>query len=398
MRLSEQQFERLGQAANPFNPPPTTDLCNMRGHALSGLWGAVLAVKAHALGTVNLVDRSLKGTDALRISLTSAVAKDALGLDPEKVEGFTKPDGTSSNRVLLDFARQTTGRDGVVCSKLAHKSIHQAVSRGLRVVELNEDFQMNEAALLDAIDETTGVLVLTTGTTELGTVDKLSPAVAEKCRQLGIWIHLDAAYGGMNLGCLSESHPQRNQLRALATSDLVKSITVCPHKFAGSLGCSIAFLKGQDVHPAESYIPGASALAGTSAPSEIAFKTDRTIKKLGKRGMQDLAERTLGSAQYFARALKHFAGIETIVPVQSGIVAMATPSAESAKDLCEGIRLAGFSVAEPLAIETNNGIQHGVRIVFTANTYFDPLSLEDLAKIIAFNCQNHSPANSPSMV
>lgn len=279
-----------------------------------------------------------------------------------------------------------TGKEGVVCSTLAHKSIDQASPEKIIKVEVEETngYQMNIASLLSALDKNVGVLVLTGGTTELGTIETLPPEVAAKCRELGIWIHLDAAYGGMNLGCLPDNNPQQQDIRKLAASDLINSITVCAHKFVGPLGCSVAFLKKDKEPKGETaYIPGATALSGTTASSEIPYKTLRTMQSLGEAKLQDLSLQTLKSAQYFAKILKAY-GIQTIVPVQSGIVPIATPSKEAARHLCDNLRSYGFIVAEPLEIKTKEGTTHGVRLVLTTNNYHDICSLEDLGSLVYY--------------
>lgn len=380
----EKRIEELGQAANPLNVPPTLDLCNMRGYVDSGIGGIFMALRGHLLGATNLVDRSLEGTQPLAKNLSSSVAKLALGLSPAEVEGYIKADGTSSNRVLIDHARKTTGRELVICSALGHKSIHQAAHGHVKAINVskNNGFQMETQTLLSALNENVGVLVLTGGTTELGIIENLSPEVEKKCRELGIWIHLDAAYGGMNIGCLPEKYSEQQNLRKLAASGAVKTITVCPHKFVGSYGCSIAFIKGT-ANFESGYIPGANALSGTSFPMETAYKTNQTIKKLGERGLNELAESTYMSAKYFAQVLKYY-GIQTIVPVQSGIVPIELPSKEIAQFLCNNLRALGFSVPEPFSIHGIEREVHGVRLVFTPSVYYDICSLEDLGKIVSY--------------
>jgi hypothetical protein len=66
-------------------------------------------------------------------------------------------------------------------------------------------------------------VVATAGTTDLGRIDPLA-AIADVCERHGIWLHVDAAYGGF--ACLTE-----RGRAALAGMELADSICLDPHKW-----------------------------------------------------------------------------------------------------------------------------------------------------------------------
>lgn len=76
----------------------------------------------------------------------------------------------------------------------------------------------------------------TCGTTVLGAFDPINP-IADICQQYGMWLHIDAAWGGGLL--LSEKY--RHKLNGIERGD---SVTWNPHKLMGSLlQCSTVHFK-----------------------------------------------------------------------------------------------------------------------------------------------------------
>ena len=75
---------------------------------------------------------------------------------------------------------------------------------------------------MDAAGEVPVALVATAGTTDFGTIDPL-PALAERARERGLWLHVDAAWGGGLL--FSDRH--RGLLAGIEAAD---SVAVDFHK------------------------------------------------------------------------------------------------------------------------------------------------------------------------
>ncbi len=349
-------------------------------------WRAILPLLKgfQRLASVNMSNSREEDAARVKKELIDTVATLALGLDPESVQGFVKTTGTETNRAAIDYARRKTGKEIVVCSSLSHRSVLSAAKDKVRVVPVSaQDFQMNVSELLDALNKETGVLVITAGTTELGMIESLPPEVEQKCRELGIWIHIDAAYGGMNLGMLGEDHSQSQAVRRLAQAQGVSSVMVDAHKFVGPGECSLLFLKSNARSDESMYIPGATEISGTTKGSLIPYLTLETIKTFGPKGLQERAIQTYRSAEYFGQCLKQH-GIKTVIPVQSGIVPIRLSSQEEALFLHRELQNAGFILADPLQLKTAEGVVHGIRLVFTPDVYFDSPFLGDLARIVAF--------------
>ena len=131
--------------------------------------------------------------------------------------------------------RPEVPRVAVYCSDQTHSSIDKAViaiglgHESLRKIPTNDRFEMRVDALRDRIarDRADGVLpiavVPTVGTTSTTSVDPV-PEVADVCARERIWMHVDAAYGGV--AAMLPSH--RHILNGAERAD---SIVVNPHKW-----------------------------------------------------------------------------------------------------------------------------------------------------------------------
>jgi aromatic-L-amino-acid decarboxylase len=116
----------------------------------------------------------------------------------------------------------------------AHHSIAKAARvagfprRTMRVVPVDESFRSRRDALARTVaeDRAAGLrpfmVVAEAGSTAVGAVDDLA-ALADLCAALGLWLHVDAAYGGFFL--LTE-----RGRAALAGIERADSITLDPHK------------------------------------------------------------------------------------------------------------------------------------------------------------------------
>src|SRR5438105_7788961 len=117
----------------------------------------------------------------------------------------------------------------------AHSSVARAARilgfrpEQMRVLPTDAAFQLEPHTLAEAIeaDQRAGrtplFVAANAGATNTGAIDPL-PELAEVCREYGVWLHVDAAYGGFAM--LTERG--RDALRGIERAD---SVTLDPHKW-----------------------------------------------------------------------------------------------------------------------------------------------------------------------
>src|SRR6516164_6617715 len=159
---------------------------------------------------------------------------------PEGASGVLVSGGSVANLTALACAREARigamdERSILYLSDQTHSSLARA-ARALgfrpdqvRVIPTDRHARIRPDALRSAVaaDRTAGLeplcVVANAGTTAVGAVDPL-PELAGICREHGIWLHVDGAYGAF--ACLTERGRE-----ALAGLDLADSVTLDPHKW-----------------------------------------------------------------------------------------------------------------------------------------------------------------------
>jgi len=165
---------------------------------------------------------------------------DLAGLPPQAGGVFVNG-GTVGNLSALVAARHTArlqraeeGSDvrpwRVATTYGAHSSIRAAcdvMDAELVTVEADDGWRLTGANLRETLQqngpETFFAVVATSGTTNFGIIDDLA-SVAQVCRELGIWFHVDGAYGGAALAAPSV----RGKFVGVEQAD---SFIVDPHKW-----------------------------------------------------------------------------------------------------------------------------------------------------------------------
>ncbi|MEA2158675.1 MAG: aromatic-L-amino-acid/L-tryptophan decarboxylase [Solirubrobacteraceae bacterium] len=165
--------------------------------------------------------------------------KSWIGYPPEAA-GILVSGGSAANITALACARESlvgAGSDGVVA--YAADQTHSSVARAarllgfrpdqLRVLPTDDAHRLRVDALAGAIeaDVQAGlqplIVVANAGATNTGAVDPLVE-LAQLCREKGLWLHVDAAYGGF--AALTE-----RGRRELTGIELADSVTLDPHKW-----------------------------------------------------------------------------------------------------------------------------------------------------------------------
>jgi glutamate/tyrosine decarboxylase-like PLP-dependent enzyme len=147
---------------------------------------------------------------------------DLAGL-PESAGGVFVPGGTVGNLSALVVARHTararakeagTGARPyrIAATDNAHSSVvSMAAVMDAEVcgVHVDDKLRLTGPELRKTLEEhgpeTFFAVVATSGTTNFGVVDDLA-SVAEVCREYGLWLHVDGAYGGAGLAAPSVRH------------------------------------------------------------------------------------------------------------------------------------------------------------------------------------------------
>jgi L-2,4-diaminobutyrate decarboxylase len=260
------------------------------------------------------------------------------GYDPATADGVITTGGTQSNLLGLllarDGAERRRGRDvaadglgpdaggyRVLCSELAHFSVGRSAAllglgrRAVEPVAVDGEQRLALGALdraLDRLDDA-GLaplaLVATAGTTDFGSVDPLA-AMAERARQRGLWLHVDAAYGGALL--FSDRH--RGLLDGIAEAD---SVSLDFHKLLWQPIACGAFLvrDAATLAPLDVHVPylnpdePAAAPAGWRMQHLVgrspattrrfdALKVLVSFQALGRRAIGERIDRTLALAAH----------------------------------------------------------------------------------------------------
>lgn len=149
-------------------------------------------------------------------------------LHSESTSGFVVSGGTEANFMALLAARERSAVDKpeVILPKSAHFSFEK-ICRILKIkpiyVDLNSSFEVETSLVEKQINRNTVAVVGTVGTAELGVVDSID-SLSQIAGKHNIWLHVDAAFGGLVLPFM-EDHPRFDfELEA------VQSVTVDPHK------------------------------------------------------------------------------------------------------------------------------------------------------------------------
>jgi len=140
----------------------------------------------------------------------------------------------------------------VYASEEAHSSIEKAAivlglgQDGLRKIPTDEAFRMSYNALTKAVEEdlNAGVkpicVIPTIGTTSTTSIDPVKE-ISEFCHEHGIWLHVDAAYGGA-AATLKE---MRYHFDGWEDAD---SVVVNPHKWLfTTLDCSVLYCRRPEI-------------------------------------------------------------------------------------------------------------------------------------------------------
>ena len=239
----------------------------------------------------------------------------------ERASGLMLSGGSIANFTGIVAARTSKLGDDLTRGTLyvsphTHHSVAKAARLAgfrndqIRTVSVDADLRLEPEALAAAIDDDRRagqepfLAIGSAGTTDTGTVDDLS-AIADVCRERGLWLHVDAAYGGFFQ--LTERGRSR-----LAGIEMADSISVDPHK-----GLSIPFGNGALLVRDEAHLIDANQGRGAYLNAED-----------NHQGLRDLA--SLGP-----ELTRPARGVQVWLPLQLHGVAPFRAALDTALDLAE---------------------------------------------------------------
>ena len=334
-----------------FNPPPLA--AGVAAELLVAAFNPQLAVWSHAPVAVEIEQHVLRYLGS------------RLGFDAGRVAGSFTTGGAEANQtgVLLALtrrfpefarggARSLTGQPRLYASSEAHLALAKIAHASgigrdsLRLVATTPDLAMDPRALTRAIvrDRAAGdepfLVVATAGTTSAGTIDPLN-AIADTCAELGVALHVDAAWGGAV--CLSD------MLRPVLDGiERAASVTIDAHKWlsvpmgAGMFICTDQAGLGAAFGLSTSYMPPSTDdtvdLYATSVQwsrRHAGLQLFVTLATLGQSGYAAMLERmtTLGDGLRDKLRAARF-GIVNATPLP--VVCVVDPDLDDAERAAPG--------------------------------------------------------------
>ena len=263
---------------------------------------------------------------------------------PQEAAGVLVSGGSAANLTALACAREVllgAMSDQVVgyLSDQAHSSMARAARvlgfrpNQVRVLPVDDDYRMRPEALAAAMDADLRAgrrplfVAASAGSTSTGAVDPL-PELAALCRERGVWLHVDAAYGGFAV--LTE----RGQ-RLLAGIELADSVTLDPHKWLyqpfecgcllvrdgqrlhGAFRIQPAYL--EDTQPAELEV-NFSDLGVQLSRTSRALKLWLSLRYFGLDAFRAAIDRCIDLARLAQARIEASTQLELLTPAKLGVV------------------------------------------------------------------------------
>ena len=277
---------------------------------------------------------------------------------PKGAGGVMASGGSLANTLALAVARNRAfpevaerGLAGLerppvlFASSAAHTSLAKAamvlgLGRAAAVAVPCREGRMEPQALAEAVSAARAAgqapfaVVATAGTTVTGAIDPL-PDLAEIAAGEGLWLHVDAAYGG----ALAFSPRCRDRLTGIAQAD---SVTFNPQKWLYvAKTCACCLFRDAEL-PARHFRIAAPYMAETGGPvnlGELGLQGTRpaevlklwlTLQHLGLSGLARLVDAGMDLTSEVAAELARRPGLEMAAPADSNLLCFRPAGAEDA--------------------------------------------------------------------
>jgi aromatic-L-amino-acid/L-tryptophan decarboxylase len=264
---------------------------------------------------------------------------------PDTSQGVLVSGGSAANLTALACAREALAgamSDDLVIyvSDQGHSSLARAARvlgfnpQQVRVLPVDDQFRMRVDALTAAIDADLAAgrrplaILAVAGSTNTGAVDQLAE-IASLARRCGVWLHVDAAYGGF----AAVSARGRDVLQDLHLAD---SVTLDPHKWLYQpFECGALLVRdGHRLHEAFEIHPDYLQDSMAGADREVNFadrglqltRMSRALKlwiSLSYYGLEAFTaavDNSLDLAEHAQRCIEGSSTLEVMSPASLGIV------------------------------------------------------------------------------
>jgi len=279
-----------------------------------------------------------------------------IGYPPEGA-GVLVSGGSAANMTALACAREAlvgpmSDRVVAYVSDQAHSSLARSARvlgfrpDQVRVLPSDDDYRLRPETLAGAMDADLKAgrkplfAVASAGATNTGAVDPLGE-LAALCRGRGVWLHVDAAYGGFAV--LTERG--RRLLDGIGEAD---SVTLDPHKWLHQpfeCGC-VLVREGERLRHAFTMTPAYLSDAQVGDGGEVNFadlgtqltrsaralKVWVSIRYFGLGGFRAAIERSLDLAELAAHRVEASETLELAAPPSLSVVCLRRRFAEAADD------------------------------------------------------------------
>lgn len=274
---------------------------------------------------------------------------------PAEASGVLTSGGSMANFIGIASARNSRAEFNIrqeglhaaprrmvfFASSETHSSVKKAAEQlgigrdGLVNIRVDSDFKMDLADLKEKYQAALDAghypfcVVGNAGTVNTGAVDDLT-AIADFCRDTGMWFHVDGAFGA-----LAKLVPEKAQL--LAGMERADSLAFDLHKWMYmpiEVGCALirrdADHRGSFSLTPEYLTPAAGGLGGTDkwladyglqlSRSFRALKVWMSIKEHGLEKYARMIRKNCDQMQYLARLITEHPDLELMAPVSLNIV------------------------------------------------------------------------------
>jgi len=353
---------------------------------------------------------------------------------PSGADGTFTTGGSQSNYMGLLLARDTflqrmwkwsAQKSGlppearqlrILCSEVAHFTVEKSAAQlGLGTdavvrISVDDHFRMQAGALRDALTQLHEqqllpmAIVATAGTTDFGSIDPIEE-LAAIAQEAGLWLHVDAAYGGALL--FSAQH--RDHLSGIEAAD---SLSIDFHKlFWQPIPCSAFLVRDSrnfdcmkmhadylnpELHEQEG-IPNLVTTSLLTSRRFDALKLWISLQALGREKLGRMIDRTMALANQAAKVIRRTPQLELVAePQLSTVVFRYLPSASNvdADSINQQVRQRLFNLGR--AVVGHTRVRNRQCLKFTCmNPATSESELEELISLIARQGKELETARPP---